>query len=85
MKIFSIQIERRSFCGVNRNKKSPTKYFDFPIDGFSRWILNKLLDKNLFEKSFLLTKNIFVQRTRIHKSLSYHREAGIGCHLNVII
>ena len=37
--------------------------------------------KTCWIKSFLLTKNIFVHRTRIHKSLSYHRKAGIGSHL----
>ena len=53
---------------------------DFHAGYWTSWFT-----KTCWIKSFLLTKNIFVHRTRIHKSLSYHRKAGIGSHLMIKI
>ena len=79
--IFSIQIKK--LCGVNKShKKSPPQIFWFLLSmDFHAGYWTSCLTKTCWIKSFLLTKNIFVHRTRIHKSLSYHRKAGIGSHL----
>ena len=53
----------------------------FAIGYFTALDIEQVAREKLVEETFLLTKNIFVQRTGIHKSLSYHREAGIRCHL----
>ena len=78
--IFSIQIKK--LCGVNKShKKSSNKYFVLAINEFHARYRTSFFTKTCWIKSFLLTKNIFVHRTGIHKSLSYHRKAGIGSHL----